>query len=69
MIHPMMMSENGKLRHNELLKEAQAERLYQSLKGNTPSLWQRMLTGLGAVLINSGQKLKGQSQTGSTASA
>ncbi|NIP25966.1 MAG: hypothetical protein GWO38_19640 [Phycisphaerae bacterium] len=52
----------GKARFNELLQEAEAERRYQRIKGNRPSLLQRS----GDFLISLGQQLKAQAQSNPT---
>jgi hypothetical protein len=48
----------GKARYNELLQEAEAERRYQRIKGNQPSLLQRS----GDFLISLGRQLKTQAR-------
>lgn len=62
MTHPTLIEKDAEIRYQQLLQEAEAERLYQRLRGNSPSLWQRA----GDLLITVGQTLKAQAPSSST---
>lgn len=62
MTHPTLIEKDAEIRYQQLLQEAEAERLYQRLKGNNSSLWQRA----GDLLITVGQTLKAQAASSST---
>lgn len=62
MTHPTLIEKDAEIRYQQLLQEAEAERLYQRLKGNNSSLWQRA----GDLLITVGQTLKAQAPSSST---
>jgi len=55
-MHPLLSSNEGQARYQELLQEAEVERQYRQMRKNGPHL----LSRLGDLLIISGQKLKGQ---------
>jgi hypothetical protein len=50
------MANLARIRHEEALKEAEIERLYKLMKGDQPSLFQRV----GGFLAATRQRLKGQ---------
>jgi hypothetical protein len=63
MLDPISINMLGKIRHQELLQEAETERRYRKIKGNSASLWQRS----GYFLIAVGQALKAQAPSNTTA--
>ena len=51
MSHPTIVTTNGKLRYNALLKEAETERRLQKGKSNK-SVMQRVITAIQAIEVN-----------------
>jgi hypothetical protein len=56
MLHPDALAEVARLRHENDLKQAEANRLYQQLKANQPGLFQRFSTLLKSI----GQRVEAQ---------
>ncbi len=59
MEHPDLMLSNGEARYQQMLQAAEAERRYRKIKGNGPSLLER----IGEFLILTGRKLKSKAQS------
>ncbi len=60
MSHPVSMAYNARLRYQDLLREAETERLYGQLKANQAKLQPQLKFKLGQILMVAGQKLTGQ---------
>jgi hypothetical protein len=58
--NPYLMLAIGEARQSERLKEAESDRLIQKAKSMQPRLLNRILAGLGALLILAGNKLQEQ---------
>ncbi len=63
MTHPMLIKEVQQQRFNELLQEAEKERLLKQIGVSRPSLCANILAGVGSILITVGQKLEAQEQS------
>ena len=50
MLNPSILFEQAQLQHQEMLKQAETERLYRQLKGNQPGLIQQLANRFKAVL-------------------
>lgn len=42
MVNPTLLSEQARLQQQEILRQAQVDRLYQQLKAQQPGLFQRL---------------------------
>jgi len=62
MLYPMLTVVHAKARHSELLREAEFHRLVKEVKAGRPSLQDRFLLSVGAVLISFGLWLKARCQ-------
>jgi hypothetical protein len=53
MLNPTILFEQAQLQHQEMLKQAETERLYRQLKGNQPGLIQQLRNRFKAALRQS----------------
>lgn len=59
MVHPDWILKVHQARWGELLKEAQGARLAREISASRPRLTTRLATGVGKLLVSTGQRLQG----------
>ena len=68
MFHPTLAAARARQRSDQLLQEAETYRRIAKLGVTGTGVWDRVLSGLGGVLIVAGQKLKMQESPSVSAS-
>ncbi len=66
MFHLMLEREIDHLRYNDLLREAQKQRLINEARADRPSPYASILSRVGGILISVGRSLQAQSPSGIT---